>query len=155
MLTSGLQITAPIRQAHVWLFRINAFVDNLCRSFSRNGPMHLVLYGLEKEQADVLGRVVINAGCVNISDLLVEAPLRRPNVLNSARQFLEIIKWLIGVLQTLVVHRESLDDVLANTLCCPHAKLHAAMGFDSIPDGNDDIEVVGLGGIVLAVSGSC
>lgn len=130
-------------------------MNDLGSGLPSDGPMHLVLHRFEKEQADILRGVVVNARRVNVCDLLVEAPLRGADVLNPAHQLFEVIEGLIGILQTLIVEHEALDDVLPQPLRCPNSKLRAPQRLHSVADRDDDIEVVELRRIVLAIGGSC
>ena len=91
-------------------FRIGAGVNDSGGCVVGNGPVHLVLHGLEKTEALFGGGVVVDAGGVNVCDLLVEAPLRCPGILDPAQQFIEVIKRMIGILQSLVIKHEALDD---------------------------------------------
>ena len=116
--------------------------------------MHLVLDRLEKKKADLLRRVVINAGGVDVRDLLIEPPLGSADILNPARQFLEVVERLVGILQALIIEDEPFDDVFPQPLRGPNAKAGGDMGFDAVADGNDGIEIVEFRGVFLAVGGS-
>ena len=76
-----------------------------------DGPVQFVLDRLEEADADVLRRVVVDAGGVDVGDLLVEAPLRGPDSLDPARQLLEVVEtgWS-RILQPLVVENEAFDE---------------------------------------------
>lgn len=58
------------------------------------------------------------------------------------------------VLQTFVVHRETLHDVFPKALGGPDAELGAALRLHAVAHGNDDIEVVEPSRVVLPVGGS-
>jgi len=75
--------------------------------------VHFVLHGLEEFDARRLSGVVIDAGGVDVSDLLIEPPLGGADVLNPTQQFIEVIERLVGILQPLVVWDEAFDDELA------------------------------------------
>ena len=66
----------------VGLRGIRAGVDDLGGGVAGDRPVHFVLHGLEEPDALRLGGVVINAGGVDVGDLLVEAPLGGADVLN-------------------------------------------------------------------------
>lgn len=68
----------PRSQAHVRLPGIGAGVNDLGGGLAGNRPVHRVLDRLEEADAFVRGRIVVDAGGVDIGDLLVEAPLRAP-----------------------------------------------------------------------------
>ena len=82
-----------------------------------------------------------------------EHPLRRPDVADAVEQFFEVIP-TGRRLEAFIVHREALHDVLAQPLRSPNAKLRAAQRLDPVPDGNDDVEAVVTGVVLLAISGS-
>lgn len=79
-------------------------------------------------------------------DLLVEAPLGRPDVADPLEQLVEVVgvarTW--RVLQPLVVHREALDEELRQARVGPLAELRAAGAADAEADGEDGVEVVVL-----------
>jgi hypothetical protein len=77
----------PTGQPHVGLGGVGAVMDDLRRRPAGDGPVQLVLHGLEKLDALRPGGVVINAGGVNVRDFLVKPPLRGADVLNPAEQF--------------------------------------------------------------------
>jgi len=54
---------------------VGAGMDDLCRRLPRDGPVHFVLHRLEELDAGRLGGIVINAGGVDVGDLLVKTPL--------------------------------------------------------------------------------
>jgi len=77
-----------------------------------DGLVHFNLHGLEKLDALRVGGIVIDAGGVDVGDLLVKPPLGGADVLNPAEQFIEVIEWLVGVFEPFVVENEPLDDEL-------------------------------------------
>jgi hypothetical protein len=101
--------------------------------------MHLVLHGLEKQQAHLLRGVVINARRVNVRDLLVEPPLRGADVLNPPHQLFEIVEGLIWILQPLVIEEEALHDVFPQSLGGPDAEAGGHRAGHSVADRNDGI----------------
>lgn len=84
--------------------------------------MHLVLHRLEKFDAFGKRRVVIDTGGVDVGDLLAETALGGPDILNPAKQLIEVIERLIGTLQPLVIEHEPFDDILFQALGRPDAK---------------------------------
>ena len=124
------------------LAAVGAGVDDLRRRLAGDGPVHFVLHGLEELDALRLGGVVINAGGVNVGDLLVESPLGGADVLNPAEQFLEIIEGLVGVFQAFVVEDKAFDDEFAEFLGGPDAEAGGDGAFDAVADGDDGVEVV-------------
>ena len=78
------------------LVAVGAVPDDLGGGPAVNGPVELVLHGGEKGLADLGVGIVINAGGVDVGDLLVEKPLGGADVLNPPEQFLKIIEGLVG-----------------------------------------------------------
>jgi hypothetical protein len=101
-----------------------------------------------------LGRVVINAGGVDVGDFLVKPPLGGADVLNPPEELLKIVERLVWVFQALVVQNEALDDELAEFLRGPDAETGGDGAFDAVPDGDDGVEVVVICAVLLAVGGS-
>jgi len=133
---------APTGEAHVGFGGIGAGVDDFRCRLPGDGPVQLVLHRLEEGDALRLSGVVIDAGGVDVGDLLVEPPLGSADVLNPPEQFLEIIEGLVGVLQAFVVEDEALDDELAESLRGPDTEAGGDGAFDAVADGDDRIEVV-------------
>jgi len=119
-------------------------VNNLSGGLAGDGPVHLVLNSFEKEDANLLGGVVIDTRGVNVSDLLVEPPLGSSDILNPAHKLFEIVEGLIGILQTFIVHREALHDVFTQPLRGPDAEAGGHHAFNPVADRNDGIEVVAI-----------
>ena len=119
-------------------------MDDLCSRLAGDGPVELVLDGLKERNALRLRGVVINAGGVNVGDLLVEAPLGRADVLNPAEQFLEVVEGLVRVLQALVIEDKAFDDEFAEFLGGPDAEAGGDGALDAVADGDDGVEVVVL-----------
>ena len=146
--------TAPAGQAHVGLLGVGALADDLGGGVAGDGPVQLVLNCLKELNADVLCRVVIEAGRVDVGDFLIEAPLRRADVLNPPQQLFEVVEWLVGILQPLVVHDEAFDDELAQLLGRPDAKARRRMTGHAVTNRDDRIQAVEAGTVLLPVAGS-
>ena len=129
----------PARQTKVGLRRIHPLVNDLSSRLARDCPVHLVLHGLEKQQAPLIGGVVINARGVNVRDLLVEPPLRGADVLNPSHQLFEIVEGLIWILQALVIEDKALHDVFPQSLGGPDAEAGGHRTGHAVADGNDGI----------------
>lgn len=134
--------SAPMGQAHVGPGAVRAGMDDFRRRLAGNGPVHFVLNGLEKLDADRLGGIVINAGGVNIRDLLVKPPLRGANVLNPPEELIKVIEGLIGVFEALVIEDKAFDNEFAELLCGPDAEAGGHGAFDAVTDGNNGVEIV-------------
>ena len=105
-------------------------------------PVQLVLHRLEEREADRLGGVVVNAGGIDVGDLLVKPPLGGADVLNPPEQLFEIVEGLVEVFQAFVVEDKAFDDELAECLRSPDAKAGGDGALDAVADGDDGIEVV-------------
>ncbi len=114
------------------------------------GPVHLVLHGLEEQRRSLGGRVVVDAGGVDVENLLVEHPLGRADVADAGEQFVKIVgAERSSFLETLVVHREPLDQELGETRGGPLTKRGATGRPDAVADRENGVE-----GVVLDVAGN-
>ncbi len=91
---------------------------------------------------------------VNVRDLLVKPPLRGADVLNPPHQLLEIVERQVGILQPLIVEDETFHDVFPQPLWGSDAEAGGRRAFHPVADGDDGIEIVESGRVVLAVGGS-
>lgn len=135
-------IATPVGQAHVGFGVVGPLVDYLGGRLAGDGPVELVLDGLEEGQAYLLGGVVIDGGSVYVGNFLVESPLGGANVLYATQELVEVVEWLVRVLEPLVVHSETLDDVFGEALGGPDAKAGGNVGFHPVADGDDHVEVI-------------
>ena len=107
--------------------------------------MHLVLHRLEKHLGQLRIAVVVDAGGVDVGDLLVEEPLAGANVPDARQQFVEIVlPQRPSGLDALVVEREPLDQQLAEPCRGPLAELGAAQRADPVANGQNHLQVVVL-----------
>lgn len=108
------------------------------------GPVHFVLHGGE-ELAGYFGvRGVVDAGGVDVQNLLVEAPFRGADVADALQLLLEIIL-LAGtgrVLEPFVVHGEALEQIFAQAFGRPLAELGAAMTADAVAHRKNNGKIV-------------
>jgi len=117
--------------------------------------MHLVPHRGEKLLCEWMAGVIIHAGCVDVGDLLVKAPLAVADVLQAAGQLVEIIPALAGVLQTLVLQHETLDEILLQLVIGPLAETHPHLAAHPKAQSQYHVQVVVSNLILFAVSGSC
>jgi hypothetical protein len=90
--------------------------------------------------------VVIDAGGVDVGDLLVKASLAEANFADFFEQPFEIILAKErAILHALLVEHIALDGEFAQHLGGPLAKLGGPHRIDPVADGDDGIEVVVLG----------
>ena len=106
---------------------VGAFAHHLCRRVTMSGPVQLVLHRLEKHLGQLRIAVVVDAGGVDVGDLLVEEPLAGANISYAGQQFIEIVlPQRPSGLDALVVEREPFDQQLAEPCSGPLTKLGAA-----------------------------
>src|ERR1035441_6011790 len=108
-----------------------------------SGPVQLVLHRLEKYLGQFRVAVVVDAGGVDVGDLLVEEPLAGADVPDAGQQFVKIIlPQRPSGLDALVVERKPLDQQLAKPCRGPLAELGTAQGPDTVADGQNHLQVV-------------
>jgi len=89
-----------------------------------------------KNRLDAFGaRIVVDAGGVDLEHLAPEDFLGRADVADTFEQLVEVVP--SSALQPLVVHGETLDDVVLQATGRPLAKLGAAMRSDPVAHGDD------------------
>jgi hypothetical protein len=130
--------------------------DDLRGRMAMSGPVHRVLDDLKELPRHVGVGVVVDARGVNVRDLLIEQPLAGTDVSDAGEQFIEIgVAESPPCLDAFVVERETFDQKFRKPSSGPLAKRSAAGRTDSIADGQDHVEVVVQGSVLLAVGGSC
>src|SRR5687768_3825316 len=92
-------------------------------------PMDLVLNGGEKKLRHLCVRSVVHARSVYVEYLLIESSFARANVTDPRKEFVEVIRHSgpRRVLQTLIVHREPLDEIFTQARSRPLSKLRTSM----------------------------
>jgi hypothetical protein len=109
---------------------------------SRDRPVQLVLHGGEEGLRQLGIGVVVDGGCVDVGDLLVEAALRRADGLDPLEQFVEVVERQVRVLEAFIVEDEALDDELTQALRGPDPERRGRLGADPVPDRDDHVQVV-------------
>lgn len=141
-------------QAHKFFLCVGTCVNHLCRRLPMNGIVDFVLDFSEKLNGDFRLGVIINAGGLDFKYLTVKHLFGSADVADALQQFLEIAT-AAQILQALIVQRKAFSHILPQNPRCPDTELHAALGFHTVADGNDDIEIIVIHLIGFAVSGSC
>src|SRR5665213_896839 len=97
------------------------------------------------KKLDRLGavRIVVNARRIEIQHLAIERLLAAANVADSFEELFPIIT-AAGTLETLVIHGESLDDILAQSCRCPLAKLSGHVRLDAVAYRYDEVKIIVL-----------
>ena len=106
--------------------------------------MQFVLHSLEEYLSDLGVRAVVDTALLmEVCDLEVEAPLAGTDGANPLQQFIEVVSAeTLPLLQALVIHDKPLDEILAQNLGCPDAKLCGLSAVDPVADDDDRIQVV-------------
>ena len=101
-------------------------------------------------------RRVVHASCVNIEDLLVKPPLRRPDVPDALQQLVKVVLLALArrILQPLIVEDKALYDVFPQQSGGPDAETGGQRAFHSVAHGNSSVEIVETGRVGLAIGGS-
>ena len=98
---------------------------------SSSHAMALVLNGLKKQRRGLGSGGVVAARGINVEHLPPEDPFAAANVANASEPLIEVIA-APGSLEPVVVHREPLDQILAQAFRRPDAELRAALRPDAI-----------------------
>lgn len=104
---------------------------------------------------DGSGRVVIDAGRVDVGDFLIKTTLAGADILKAAGQFIEVVSCLAGVFQVLIVEHEAFDEVFFQLGTCPLPVANARLATYPVAQGQHHVEVVVCYLVVFAIRGSC
>ena len=125
--------------------RIGTPADDLRSRVPVSGPVHLVLHRLEELLRQLGVAVVIDAGRVDVGDLLIEETLAGANVANPRQQFVEIVlPERAPGLDALIVQREPFYQQFAEPGRGPLPELGTARRPHAVADGQNHVEVVVL-----------
>ncbi len=152
-IASGWLDTTPGCQSHVRFAGIGAFNNDFGGSMSVGRPMYLILNHHEKFPRHGGAGIIVDAGGINFEHLPPKNLFRRADIPYASEQFIKVIA-ATHLLETLIIQRKPVDDIFSQPLSGPNAELRAAMGFDELANGDNDIEVKMVGSIVFAISGS-
>lgn len=133
----------PVGQAHMGLCRVGAGAHDLGGRMTVSGRMHLVLDGLKETLGHLGPGIVVDAGGVNVCDLLVEEPFGQTNVANACEQFVEVfVAEGSPRLNTFVVESEAFDEEFGKPWGGPLSKGRAARRPNLVADGENGFQVV-------------
>ena len=105
-------VACPVGQAHVRGVGVGTFDDQLGGSAAGDSVDQLVLDGGKERFGGGCATVVVAAaGFEQIAQGLVEALFRTADIADATQQLLEVIRAL-GILEPLVVQKETLDQIL-------------------------------------------
>ena len=100
--------------------------------------------------------VVIAALLEHVGDLLIGSALAGADLPDALQQLIEVILAEgAAILHHFVVEDEALLDVLFERFRRPLTEAGGLFGVDPVAHGNDGVEIVVLGLIVLPICGSC
>jgi len=108
--------------------------------------MQLVLDGLEEQRGFFRAWTIVGRHREDLAHPQVHAPFAGTYVADAFKQFIEVVgdagTFDRGILQPLVVHGESLHQVLAQALRCPLAELGTAGRPHPVAHGQDGLQTV-------------
>ena len=105
-----------------------------------HGIVHLILNG-SKEHLRHLGPwVIISRCCIDVRHLLIEVTLAAADVADTLQEFLEIT--VAPLLQSLIIHSESLLDVFVQPLSSPATKTYGNGRLYTVAKGYYHIQIV-------------
>jgi hypothetical protein len=111
-----------------------------------SGKMELVLNDAEKLGGLRPGRIVITRHGEDLFNPQVHPSFAGADIADAFEQFVEVVRnGRTGhgrILQPLVVHGETLDDILLQALRRPDAETGGNQAFYAVADGNDHVQIV-------------
>jgi len=147
----------PRGKPHVRHGAVGAFKDDLRRCLSRAGEVEPVLHGLiEKLGLFAVAAIVAAALFENVGDLLVGPPFTGANLPNLLQKFIEVVPAKgAAIFEHLVVENKALHHELPERIRGPDAEVGGLQGVDAVTHGDDGVQIIKLGLVRLAISGSC
>src|SRR5205807_8871545 len=108
------------------------------------GKMEFVLDDLENAMRLGFVRRIVGSQREDVADAQIHPLLARADVADALEQLIEVVRdpWTGRVLQPLVVHGETLNQVFAQSSCRPLPELRSSRTADAIADGEDRFETV-------------
>ena len=100
---------------------IRSVVDEFGYRLSTDAEEELILHLLVEGQCRLAQRVVLDAGSIDILDLLVDDPLGEPYLTDTIKELLKVVVRRAS-LQTLTIQDKAFDKVLPQALCRPLTK---------------------------------
>ena len=137
------------------LVGIRTLHDELRSRVPVDSKMHLVLHRLEEQAGRPSVLIVIKRRCVQVCDLLIELSFAQTYLPNLLKLPLEVfVREHMSLFQALYVHRPALNGVVFHDLTCPFTELHGTLVIDLEANGNDGLQIIVLGVVVLSIRGS-
>ena len=136
----------------MFLVRIGPCIQDFRRRMPVNRAMHPILHRRVKDPRQIRGLVVIDGRRVKVGDLLVEFAFAQANLANALQLVLEVfIRDRRTVFEPRHIHHPALDRVLADDLIGPLAERDGLFVVDLEAKRNDNLQIVVIDGILLAV----
>ena len=133
-------VALEVCHSHEWLLIIHSFIYQFCCGMLMNGIVHLVLHGSEKHLCHLRTWIIVRRGSIDVRHLLIEISFTTTDVSNTLQQFTEVA--IPSLLQSFIIHRESLLDILMQSLCCPTTETHSYGRLYTITNSNNDIKII-------------
>ena len=104
-------------------------------------PMHFVLNLLEKQNRTFSLWIIINAGRINLQHLSPEHLFRRSDIPDSGKQLIKVVA-AAEIFQAVIIQHKALFHELLEDRGRPHAELNTALGFHTVPNRYDNVQIV-------------
>ena len=136
----------PIREAHVRLRGIGAGGDEFCSGLAGGGKVQFVLHNLEHGVRQCIVRRIVRCQGEDVAHPQIHPLLAGTNVADALQQLIEEVRHIRTrrIFKPLIVHGEALEQIFAQTLGGPLAKLRAAPAAHTETDGENGGKVVML-----------
>ncbi len=145
----------PGGEAHVLFGAVRPAHDQLGGGVPVDGEVEFVLHGGEEGLRCPSVWLVVHRGGVDVGDFLVEAALTGAYFADFCEQVVEVCLIEDGtVFQPIFVQDVAANCEVPQDADGPLAELGGASGVDPEADGDDGVEVVEGGGVILAIFGS-
>ena len=151
----NLSVLKASGQPHILFFGISPVIDDLRCGLCMYGPVQFILHGGKKTLGGLGCHVVVDGGCIDVSDLLVELALGETNLPNTLQLLFKILIGKDGTtaFQAFVIHGVALDGELLNDSSRPLAELYGTFGVYFVTDSNDCCKTVVFGVVAFSVGG--
>lgn len=108
----------------------------------------------EKELCFALRLVIVHREREQVAQFLIKSLFACPNITDTGKKLIEIVRSSIGILEAFVVNEKALLQILAQRRIRPTTELRTTRGTDAKTDGKDCVEIVESCVIFFSVGGS-
>jgi len=105
------------------------------------GPMYFILNPGKEFPRQIIFRVIIDTGGINIQNLPPENFFRRANIPDAGQQFIKIVT-APAALQAFIIQRKAINQIFAQSLGGPDAEMGAANTVNPLANRDNRVEVV-------------